>query len=617
MTPQQATQKLFTINWHKPILDDIAALIRAGANVNALDANGRPLLAKVVEGKSDQALDLLLVAGADVTLLTEEEKSKGTNGTRKRLDAITEFLNADWANVVSSDIAGWINRGVYLDSRHKDGGTALMYAAYRGNNEAVNTLIEYGANVLLKDTDGHTAKDIANSNGNTEIAGILDATADFLMIDWTKITSVRLNELITKGANIRAQNSYNDPIPFPLMKAIFYDADIKVLNTLINKGSDVCAVDMKRNTPLMYAAYKGNKKTLNALIAAGTDINMKNNDNYTARDIAQYNKNTEIVEILDATSALLNADWTKITSAQLNDLIAKGANIHARDNEGSTMLIKAAFSKNFEAVKVLIQNNADINAVNEDGLTALMCASFPRDKGALEKVLNKVNGSLSDEQNIVETLLANGADVTIQDKVGKIAMDYVGEDNFIKKMLSRAMATDNLLKTDWENISTEKIQKLIKEGANVNIQDEKGMTPIMHLVKAGRCEEMNLFIDAGADITLKDNDKQTALDIASIYGRAQAVNILVATESLLEKDLKTINVNDFKSYVNRGANINARDKSGRSIWMKTAFSKRKELMLIAGEKLGKNMTVKGIKTGAKEAEYLFFKGLNWVKNKIR
>ena len=55
---------------------------------------------------------------------------------------------------------------------------------------------------------------------------------------------------------------------------------------------------------------------------------------------------------------------------------------------------------------------------------------------------------------------------------------------------------------------------LISRGANVNVKTREGMTPLMWAVLAGNIEMMKRLLDAGADITIKHSNGQTALDMA-------------------------------------------------------------------------------------------------------
>ena len=55
---------------------------------------------------------------------------------------------------------------------------------------------------------------------------------------------------------------------------------------------------------------------------------------------------------------------------------------------------------------------------------------------------------------------------------------------------------------------------LISRGANVNVKTREGMTSLMWAVLAGNIEMMKRLLDAGADITIKHSNGQTALDMA-------------------------------------------------------------------------------------------------------
>ncbi|MEI6085850.1 MAG: ankyrin repeat domain-containing protein [Verrucomicrobiota bacterium] len=69
-----------------------------------------------------------------------------------------------------------------------------------------------------------------------------------------------------------------------------------------------------------------------------------------------------------------------LTAAQTGDadlvreLIARAADVQARDNSGWTPLMRAAHAGNLDAAKVLLENGADFQAVSHDGTSALRLA---------------------------------------------------------------------------------------------------------------------------------------------------------------------------------------------------------------------------------------------------
>lgn len=63
-------------------------------------------------------------------------------------------------------------------------------------------------------------------------------------------------------------------------------------------------------------------------------------------------------------------------------------------------------------------------------------------------------------------------------------------------------------------------QLLLIDGANVNLQDQKGETALMIAVRAGYSAVVSLLLWYKADKTLKNNAGETALDIALKTGQS-------------------------------------------------------------------------------------------------
>ena len=102
---------------------------------------------------------------------------------------------------------------------------------------------------------------------------------------------------------------------------------------------------------------------------------------------------------------LLNASHNG-NFATLKELLEKGANVDAQDNEDWTALHWATFWNYLNIVQVLLKNKADVNIQNNFGTTALMDASV---KGYLE---------------IVQILVDNEANVHAKDHKGWTAFNY-------------------------------------------------------------------------------------------------------------------------------------------------------------------------------------------------
>jgi len=87
--------------------------------------------------------------------------------------------------------------------------------------------------------------------------------------------------------------------------------------------------------------------------------------------------------------SLLRETLEKCDEAVCKQLLAKGANVNARDEEGCTPLIWAVLAKNREVVDVLLAHGADVNCKNNQGETAIYWAAMSGDMGITNLLLEK------------------------------------------------------------------------------------------------------------------------------------------------------------------------------------------------------------------------------------
>ncbi|MDO4751506.1 MAG: ankyrin repeat domain-containing protein [Akkermansia sp.] len=79
-----------------------------------------------------------------------------------------------------------------------------------------------------------------------------------------------------------------------------------------------------------------------------------------------------------------------------------------------------------------------------------------------------------------------------------------------------------------EKGNMEEVETLLKNGADINAQDEIGYTPLMAACVAGKTDMVRYLIQTGAEVNKTNSLKETALMLAAQNGHAEAVKLLLA-----------------------------------------------------------------------------------------
>lgn len=170
--------------------------------------------------------------------------------------------------------------------------------------------------------------------------------------------------------------------------------------------------------------------------------------------------------------------YAALMGMDVTPLLANGADVNAVV-DGSTPLIHAAFGRNLGVVHLLLRAGANVNAVDHNGQTALMWA---------------VNVS------VISALLSAGANVDVRDTNGNTALI-----NTVTRYIER----DN---TAVQREYLDKIALLLHSHANVNVQNNIGMTALMYAIEGDVFDVVNMLMTARPDVTIRDNNHKTALD---------------------------------------------------------------------------------------------------------
>ena len=74
----------------------------------------------------------------------------------------------------------------------------------------------------------------------------------------------------------------------------------------------------------------------------------------------------------------------------------------------------------------------------------------------------------------------------------------------------------------------EAVRQHIEAGTDINKKDAmSGATPLISAASFGKTDIAKALIDAGADLTPKNNDGSTALHVAAFFCRVEIVQMLI------------------------------------------------------------------------------------------
>jgi ankyrin repeat protein/uncharacterized caspase-like protein len=298
--------------------------------------------------------------------------------------------------------------------------------------------------------------------------------------------------------------------------------DLNNLRSIISKNNAILngMEDSKGNTLLDIAVLKGTLEIVEYLVSAGANVNYRNSSDGTPLIIAIKNEKFDLI------AYLLN----------------QGANVNLASQFNDTPLHTAVGRGELEIVKLIVSHGADLNVKNNNKETPLLIA--------LE----------NNYSEIAEYLISKDANVNIKNQGGKYPLHiaaYNGNLEVAKRLVSRGAeinATDiydiTPLHDAASNGQLEIVKYLVSHGANVNVKGASllewspihrtlGCTPLHLAANKSHLEIERYLISEGADIEAKNNEDETALDLARKRKHQEIVAFLESSERLIPQSKPT------------------------------------------------------------------------------
>jgi len=528
-------------------------LIKCGASVNAMDLWQFTPLHEAASKSRVEVCSLLLSHGADPTLVNCHNKSaldlSPTSDLREKLlyeyrghslleaarqadvAKVKKFLCSETVNFkdpytgdsalhcISASpypkrkqvVDTLIRKGSTLNDKNKSFLTPLHIATDKANWDIMDILLKHGCKVNVLDGLGRTALHRASQVGQVQCCHQLlsyGADPSIVALDGTNAAQVAaepVQKLFQDGSLSANQGTDTEYQLLEGAKA----GDMELVKKICSDNPlavNCRDMDGRHSTPLHFAAGYNRVTVVEYLLQNNADVHAKDKGGLVPLHNACSYGHYEVTELLVKHGACVNvADLWKFTP--LHEAAAKGK---------------------FDICKLLLKHGADPNKKNRDGHTpldlvkegdedvadllrgeaALLEAAKKGNLAKVQKLVTVENVNCRDTQGrnstplhlaagynnveVAEFLLENGADVNAQDKGGLIPLHNAAS---------------------YGHVDIAAI--LIKFNTCVNATDRWLFTPLHEAAQKGRTQLCSLLLAHGADPTMKNQESQTPLDLAT------------------------------------------------------------------------------------------------------
>jgi ankyrin repeat protein len=470
----------------------VRALIERGVDVNAKGVDGTTALHQAVHAEQLTVADMLLRGGADPA-------------ARDRYGVTPLYLAC--LNGSAEMIRRLLDAGVDPNTLDATGETALMTAARNGLSSGLQVLLDRGARVDASDPEfGQTA----------------------LMIAVRENHAAAVDLLIRAGAAVDA-HTRKGPTPkfVPPCKGTGCGSE----GVGINRGG---LPDRGRRgeakggmTPLLYAARDGRLAAARRLVAAGADIELAEANGIRPLLTAILNNNLDVARFLLEYGADVNADdfWGRAPLWAAVEYRNLDMNNKDQDSPTDNGVDRAPI---LEFIKVLLDAGADVNGRTREvppsrrWLYSLNDVSWVDFTGQTPFL----RAALSGDTATMRMLLQYGADPNLPTLAGTTPLMAAAGVNWVVAQTY----------TESPEARLDGVKLCLELGAGVNASNSMGLTALLGAANRGSNDIIELLVDRGARLDIKDREGRTPLRWAEgVFLAAVGAERKPSTIALLER----------------------------------------------------------------------------------
>jgi ankyrin repeat protein len=477
----------------------LRALIRRKADVNAPQRDGSTALHWAVYRGDLEAADLLIAAGANVRAATREEVTPLAMACLEGSVPMVERL---------------LKAGADPRERGPNGETMLMFAARNGRVELIRRLVAAGVDVNARENiRGTTALMWAIVERHSEaVRALLAAGADPAIKSGPaglpqNYLAPRLNVQNVEQAQERrrraaaAGRTYAEQLELERKQGLLAgppgppaddndNDNVAVVAGLVGGGGGGL-------TALVFAAREGDLESTRALLDAGADVNQTTEYGWTPLLTAVNNRNYAVASLLAERGADVNiankGGWTPLYLATDN-----------RNIEGGDYPVPKPDRDHLEIIRILLEKGANPNArIRENTLTrTIFTMQWFFEDGATPFV----RAAQSSDTELMKLLLQHGADPKIATANGDSALTAAAGIGWVEGVTYERSREANV----------EAVRMLLDLGLDPNHANGEGRTPLMGAALKGRNAVIQLLVDRGARLDIRDRGSRDTERVGSV-----------------------------------------------------------------------------------------------------
>ena len=313
------------------------------------------------------------------------------------------------------------------------------------------------------------------------------------------------------------------------LNAALFDQGLIMLDYLDQLNVSSLHVAMQRRAPNLARLLLQKRANPNLRDANGDTplhIAVKYSIEAMVKLLLHWEAETEIKDLGGSTPIQLASSRGRNESILLI-LIEKGASIETRDLEWRTPLGNAIDSDLPSSAQILIRHGADVNATSNASKirTTLLCQAVRQGK-----------------EWAVNLLLKKGADPHKIDDFGRQALHYAieaGQESMVRVLIDHGgiqhVTAGRMLNNMSLHLAVSKanltiIEMILKAGADTNEQNWSGDTALHELIRrqpTHLAQIVGLLMKFGAQVNMGNNEANTPLHFAVLFGRPEVVQMLL------------------------------------------------------------------------------------------